>query len=146
VTLRRASLAAAVLLGVAAAGCGASAPSAQAIAVQRTVSAALRDVARADGRAFCSLMTRAGRRRLARALHGYSCAGLIALVARFLSPAQRAALAHVRVSGVRIEGDTALVSAADLHGGGGALTGVLSGRGGPTRLVRVADDTWRIAA
>lgn len=113
--------------------------------MERTVSASLADLARADGRAFCGLMTHAGRRRLAHTLHGYSCAALMSMVARHLSAAQRAALTHVRVSGVAVHGDTALVSTADLHYAD-ALDGVFSVRAGPTELVRVANDTWRIAA
>jgi hypothetical protein len=147
VTLRRASLAAAVLLGVVAAGCGSSgSPSPQAVAVERTVSASLADLARSDGHAFCALMTAAGRRSLARTLHGYTCAALMAMVAEHMSPEQRAALGHVRVSGVSVHGDVALVSAADLHSPGEALDGIFSPRSAPTKLIRISDNTWRIAA
>lgn len=145
-SLRRASLAAAVLLGVVAAGCGSTAsPSPQATAVERTVSASLADLSRADGRAFCSLMTASGRDKLAHTLHGYTCTSLMSMIALNLSPQQRAALAHVSVSGVTVRGDTALVSVTDLHLND-VVEGVFSPKAGPTELIRVSHNTWRIAA
>ncbi len=144
--LRRATLAAAVLLGVIAAGCGSTAsPSPQVTAVERTVSASLSDLSRADGRAFCSMMTAAGRYRLAHTVHGYSCASLMSTIALNLSSEQRAALAHVAVSGVIVHGGTALVSVNDLHLSD-AVEGAFSAKTGPTELIRVSHNTWRIAA
>ena len=114
--------------------------------MERTVGASLADLSRSDGRAFCALMTPGGRRQLGRLLHGYSCAALMAMVAEHMSPQQRAALGHVRVSGVRVHGNVAVVPVADLHSPGEALDGVFSLRSAPTKLIRISDNTWRIAA
>jgi hypothetical protein len=149
VIARRLRLAAIVSAGViAAASCGGhqSRAATDVAQVKQTVRQALADLARADGRGFCSLATRAGQAKLAGTLHGYTCVKLVELVGRQLSSATRTGLLHVQVRRVTMSGRTATVRAADLIATQGSLKGFLKDGGKPTRLVRQRDGRWKISA
>jgi hypothetical protein len=148
VIVRRLRLAAILSAGVIAAACGGhrSRASADVAKVEQTVRHALADLARADGRGFCSLATRAGQAKLAGTLHGYTCVKLVELVGRQLSPATRAGLLHVQVRRVTMSGRTATVRAVDLIPTQGSLKGFLKDGGKPTRLARQRDGRWKISS
>jgi hypothetical protein len=147
VIARRLPLAAAVSLTAIAAGCGGSGTGvAQTAKVKQTVRAALADLARADGRAFCALATPAGQARLAATLPGSDCAKLVAYVGDHLSPAAKEGLLHARVRRVRISGATARVLSADITATEGSLKGLLDDNGKPTTLIRQSDGSWKINA
>lgn len=144
----RGRLIGAVALCALAAGCGSSEPAPSqraAAAVRQTVRAALIDVARDDGRAFCGRLTPHARARLGRILYGYDCARLATMIGQHLWPAARTGLLHARVTRVAVRGATATVGSGAIVATSGALTGLLDDGGTPTRLVREHDGRWRIA-
>jgi hypothetical protein len=146
VIVSRLRLLAAVAVAALAVGCGGSGDASQVDAgkVKQTVRTALADLANANGTAFCSLATSTGQAKLARTLHGYSCAALINLVGGHLSPQTRTGLLHAEVTRVTITGSTASVRASDITAPDGALTGFLNDGGRATTLVRQPDGTWKI--
>jgi hypothetical protein len=148
VTLRRLCPPAAVSLAVFASACGStdhpSVRPADVARVKQTVHAALADLARGDGKGFCTLATRAGQAELARTLPGYGCAKLIDYVAAHLSAPARTGLLHSQVQRVTIDGSTAKVNSADITATQGSLTGFLDDGGKPTTLVRQPDGSWKI--
>lgn len=147
-TARRLAAAAApaVAVGVLAAGCGTGdgASPADVAAVKSTVQRALADLARGDGRGFCSLATRAGQAKVAASATGYDCPRLVHAVAGHLSDEHRLALLHVRVTRVAVRGAKATVSDADITTTQGSLTGYLDDGGRPTTLARQPDGSWKI--
>lgn len=145
---RRLPLAAAMSLSAIAAGCGGSSGAgvAETAKVKQTVRAALADLARGDGQAFCALATPAGQAKLARTLPGYSCAQLVAYVGGHLPPAGKEGLLHAQVQRVTISGATARVRSADITATQGSLKGLLNDGGRPTTLIRQSDGSWKINA
>jgi hypothetical protein len=146
VIARRLSPAAALSLSVVAVGCGGGGAGAmaQTAQVKQTVRAALADLARGDGRAFCALATPAGQAKLAGTLPGYDCAKLVAYVGDHLSPAAKQGLLHAQVRRVTIAGATARVLSADIIATEGSLKGVLNDNGKPTTLIRQSNGSWKI--
>jgi len=144
---RRPLFALVVCLGLVVAGCGggSSDASPEAVAaVKRTVVRALHDLARADGRGFCALETRSGRRAVAASATGYSCARLIRVLGARLSAANRDALLHSRVVRVKVSGRRASVTDADITTTDGSLGSFLDDGGRPTTLAEQADGAWKI--
>jgi hypothetical protein len=147
VIVRRLRLVAAIGLGLTAVGCGSGTSPAvrDAAQVKRTVQQALADLANGNGTAFCALATGPGRAKLARTLHGYSCAGVVDLVGGHLSTDTRTGLLHAKVTHVTVRGRTATVLAADITSTAGSLKGFLNDGGKPTTLVKQADGSWKIS-
>ncbi len=127
-------------------GCGGGSSPADSDAhqIRATVQAALADLGRGDGAAFCALATPSGQARLAGALPGVSCARLVALAGSRVSAATRAGLLHARVTHVSIRGASATVAASDIQTTSGSLAALRSD-GGPTTLTRQRDGTWKIS-
>ncbi len=143
---RRLPLAVAVAAGIAAAGCGTSASGDGGQAqVTRTVQAALSALAAGDGRAFCALATPAEQAHLARALARPSCPDAMHAAGVGLTATHRAALRHVVVKRVTVNGATATVSAADVVTPADPGKGFLNDDGRPTTLVRRPNGSWLIS-
>lgn len=130
------------------AGCGSSGQTSTNADVQHakaTVVRAFHALASGDGATVCSLTTASGRRTLAASLPHASCAKVVALASRRLTPAQRAALASIEVKHVAVSGRRAAVTDADLRSRHGSLQGFINPSSAPTALSKQPDGSWKIS-
>jgi hypothetical protein len=126
-------------------GCGGGGANADVGRVKRTIERALIALADGNGPAFCALATPGAQAELTRTTPGASCPQVVVRISHQLSPQVKLGLRHARVGAVTVSGGHASIRNGSITSTQGRLKGFLRASGPPTRLIRQADGSWKIA-